>query len=359
MKAYLTLQNGRVFAGEAIGAIKEAVGEIVFTTAMTGYVEALTNPEYYGQLVMQTFPLIGNCGVASEDMESAKCRVGGYIVRELCDEPSNFRAETTLNEFLKKQGVCGICGIDTRELTRIIRDNGVMNAKISYKAEKKKDPALDTYKVNGAVKKVTCLTPGLIRATEKKYTAALIDLGVKNNLISALNALGFDVIRCPAETPADEILKLSPDAVVVSSGPGDPKDNIQVVDGLKKLLGILPVFGVGLGHQVLALAFGADTCKLKYGHRGANHPVKDADCGKVLVTVQNHGFAVDGFSLPSFAKVTHINMNDGTCEGAEYCGKLAYGIQFSPADSEYGYLFDKLIGFIKAGKNGGVTVNAN
>jgi len=389
---YIILANGRVFKGKPFGAVGEAVGEIVFTTAMTGYLETLTDPSYYGQIVVQTFPLIGNYGIISADFESNSSKVKAYVVREWCQVPSNFRCEGELDAFLKAQNIVGVHGVDTRELTKIIREVGVMNAKITTTLNNfEKDLAeINGYKITDAVQTVSCretistentdVTGKSISAIEIVPTSdigksvdvvtsrdvatvdtkeasgvcrvALWDFGAKENIRRELIKRGCEVITVPAETSTESILALHPDGIMLSNGPGDPADNKGIIAELKKLSASgLPIFGICLGHQLLALAQGAETSKLKYGHRGANQPVKDLKTGRVYITSQNHGYAVVANSLPAHARMRFQNANDGTCEGIEYLNMPAFSAQFHPEASagplDTSYLFDQFIALMR------------
>ena len=331
-KVYITLENGRVFEGESFGAEGEALGELVFTTGVVGYVETLTDPSYAGQIIMHTFPQIGNYGIIPGDFESERCHARGVVVRECCTEPSNFRSEGTLDAFLKEQGVAGICGVDTRELTQIIREAGVMNALISAeKPENVPEKVLD-YKVRGVVAETSCKSAYTVSAKGKKrFSVALMDYGAKQNIIRELVAMGCEVTVWPYDTKAEIILASKPDGVMLSNGAGDPEENVQCIAEIKKLLGKLPIFGICLGHQLLALAAGGKTEKLKYGHRGGNHPVRELESGRVYITSQNHGYAVIGESLDgAAARVSYVNLNDGTCEGLVYPELKAFSLQFHP-----------------------------
>ena len=328
-KVYLTLENGDVFQGYRFGADGEAVGELVFSTGMVGYVETLTDPSNLGQLVVQTFPLVGNYGVNESDAESDRAWVTAYVVREFCDEPSNFRSEISLDAYLKKQGVIGIYGVDTRQLTKILREEGVMNARISDK------PAVDEYDdtaefyVKDAVKTVAPKEYKTYGEENAKYTVALWNFGAKNSMINSLLSQGCRVISVPAFATAEEVLGTNADGVVLSDGPGDPMENQSIVEEVKKLLGKKPVLGTGLGHQLVALALGAETAKCKYGHRGSNQPVKCLDCGKVYISTQNHGYQVLEESLKT-GRVQFVNVNDGACEGIAYEDLNAFTTQFAP-----------------------------
>ncbi|MBQ2212666.1 MAG: glutamine-hydrolyzing carbamoyl-phosphate synthase small subunit, partial [Ruminococcus sp.] len=298
--AYLVLENGTVFEGKAFGAEKETMGELVFTTAMTGYLETLTDPSYFGQVVLHTFPLIGNYGVIRSDFETPTPALNGYIVREWCQAPSNFRSEGDLDTFLKEKGVTGICGLDTRALTRIVREYGVMNCAIRYTPEVT-DEILNELKgfvITEAVEKTTISEIENFPVENAKYHVVLMDFGAKHNIGRELNKRGCSLTVVPAGTAAEEVLALNPDGVMLSNGPGDPAKNAAVIAELKKLSDSgVPMFGICLGHQLLALAHGAKTEKLKYGHRGANQPVTDTETGRVYITSQNHGYAVVNDSL--------------------------------------------------------------
>ena len=355
--AYLILENGMVFEGKAFGAEKETTGELVFTTAMTGYLETLTDPSYFGQVVMQTFPLIGNYGVISADFESASPSLKGYIVREWCQAPSNFRSEGDLDTFLKESGVPGICGIDTRALTRIIREHGVMNCRISYSSEVTDETIADikNYKILDAVESTTDKETKKIDAENAELNVVVMNFGAGLGYIDELVKRRCNITVVPAGTTADEILALNPDGVMLTNGAGDPAENTQVVEELKKLgENKIPMFGISLGHQLLALSQGAKTEKLKYGHRGANQPVKELSTGKMYITAQNHGYSVVNDSVPKTAEVTYINGNDGTCEGISYTEIPAFSVQFQPEISggphDTAILFDRFIKMMKDNK---------
>ncbi len=345
-KAYLILSNGAVFEGYKIGADRECVGEVVFTTGMEGYLETLTDPSYAGQIVVQTFPLIGNYGVISPDFEGT-CAVKGYVVRSLCDAPSNFRSEYALGKFLAEQGVCGICGIDTRRLTKMIREEGVMNGMISDSASADAD-MIASYRVEGVVAQVSS---DMIREYpaqgEEKHLVALIDYGAKGSIVKCLQKRGCRVISYPHGTSAEEILEADPDGIMLSNGPGDPAENVFEIGQIKKLLGKRPLFGICLGHQLTALSLGGVTEKLKYGHHGANQPVKDIKSGRTYITSQNHNFAVISETLSGKGEEIFVNANDGSCEGMAYPDKSAFTVQFHPEanggphDTEF--LFDRFI----------------
>ncbi|NLT08248.1 MAG: glutamine-hydrolyzing carbamoyl-phosphate synthase small subunit [Ruminococcus sp.] len=352
-KAYLMLADGQVFEGRSFGAKGTVIGEVVFTTGLTGYQETLTDPSYYGQIVTQTFPLIGNYGVNSQDNESAKSYVTGYIVREWCNAPSNFRCEGNINDFLKEHNIVGINGIDTRRLTRTIREVGVMNGVITTEdVYAKKDELLEKIKafsVKDAVKSVTNTETLTYEPEEKKYRVVLFDFGYKRNIRQELIKRGCEVVVVPANTTAEQVKDLDPDGIMLSNGPGDPAENVEIIENIKDIekLGI-PIFGICLGHQLMALANGGRTEKLKYGHRGANQPVIDLESGLTYVTSQNHGYAVIGDSIdPSVGHVSHINANDKTCEGIRYTSVNAFTVQFHPeahgGPLDTAYLFDEFV----------------
>ena len=416
MKAFLILADGTVFEGKSIGATGSTIGETVFTTGMTGYLETLTDPSYYGQIVTQTFPLIGNYGDIPVDYESKKSWVRGYIVRELCEQPSNFRCSGKLNDFLIAQGIIGICGIDTRALTKRLRESGVMNGMIvsGKNAEKLRPQELlakiKDYKIEGAVERVqnnsfdNCHAelvsasnghaelisasinkiPKQVRNDKIIYHIVLFDFGAKLNIQRELEKRGCKVTVVPYNTTAEEVIKMSPDGIMLSNGPGDPAENISVIEEIKKLCewnkkcviprldrGIstsqtvldcrvkpdndtkyksIPIFGICLGHQMLALARGCKTSKLKYGHRGGNHPCKDTETNRVYITSQNHGYAVENTSLPPYAKMSFFNVNDGTVEGITYTDIPAFSVQFHPeacgGPHDTNFLFDRFLKMI-------------
>ncbi len=394
-KACLVLANGLVFEGRGLGASGVVTGETVFTTGMNGYIETLTDPSYYGQIVTQTFPLIGNYGIIPKDFESGAAHVSGYIVRDPCEDPSNFRSGGDLDSFLKQQKVIGLCGIDTRELTKLLREAGVMNGMIisgedgeaaRYRAMlsdgKSKAELLEqikAYRITNAVESVT----GSARAVEedaktvftesaayrfvpvradgtkvndmdaamragKGKKVVLWDFGAKANIRRELLKRGLEVIVMDASAGADDILAAKPDGLMLSNGPGDPGDNTRIIAEIKKLIQAgLPIFGICLGHQMLALAAGARTSKLKYGHRGANQPVKQLSTGRVYISSQNHGYAVENDSLPEGAVLSFVNTNDGTCEGITYTGFPAFSVQFHPeacsGPLDTSFLFDEFV----------------
>lgn len=358
MKAFLILSDGNVFEGTSIGAEREVISEIVFNTSMTGYLEVLTDPSYAGQAVVMTYPLIGNYGICHADEESGRPWPDGFIVRELSRVPSNFRSEDSIQNFLKENNIPGIAGIDTRALTKILREKGTMNGMITTNENYNLDeilPKLKEYTTGKVVEKVTC---------EEKYVlpgdgfkVALMDFGAKRNIARSLNKRGCEVTVYPALTTAEEILAANPDGIMLSNGPGDPKECVSIINEIKKLYDSdVPVFAICLGHQLMALATGADTHKMKYGHRGANHPVKDLQTGKVYISSQNHGYVVDMDTLDDkIARPAFINVNDKTNEGLEYVGKNIFTVQFhpeacaGPKDSDY--LFDRFMNMMKKGRD--------
>lgn len=358
MKAFLILEDGHVFTGTSIGSNREIISEIVFNTSMTGYLEVLTDPSYAGQAVVMTYPLIGNYGICHEDMESGKPWVDGYIVRELSRIPSNFRSEDTIQHFLTEHDIPGIAGIDTRALTKILRESGTMNGMITtnenYNLEEVL-PKLKAYTCGKVVEKVTCQKADTME--NAGYRVALLDLGAKKNIARSLHQRGCQVTIYPAGTSAQEIIESNPDGIMLSNGPGDPKECTSVIEEIRKLYETdIPIFAICLGHQLMALATGADTYKLKYGHRGGNHPVKDLETGRVYISSQNHGYAVDVNSLnPQMAVPAFENVNDKTNEGLRFVGKNIFTVQFHPeacpGPQDSGYLFDRFIKMMEVKKH--------
>ena len=392
MKAFLILEDGTVFEGIHIGAEKEIMSEIVFNTSMAGYLEVLTDPSYAGQAVCMTYPLIGNYGVCLDDLESTKPWPDGFIVRELSRLASNFRFDMTIQQFLEEQGIPGIAGIDTRALTKILREKGTMNGMITTNENfdsNKILPLLHAYKTGNVVEKVSCehtyeikgvkdlsengalsgsqsfdsaayakgikeKKPSLVKTLNGKgKKVALLDLGAKANIADSLAQRGCDVTVYPALTSAEEILRDKPDGIMLSNGPGDPKDCESIIKEIKKLYDSqVPIFAICLGHQLMALATGADTYKLKYGHRGGNHPVKDLSTGRVYISSQNHGYVVDTEKLdPKVATPAFVNVNDNTNEGLAYTGKNIFTVQFHPeacpGPQDSSYLFDRFISMME------------
>ncbi len=388
MKAFLILEDGTVFEGTHIGIEKEIISEIVFNTSMAGYLEVLTDPSYAGQAVCMTYPLIGNYGVCLEDMESRQAWPDGFIVKELSRVPSNFRSDMTIQEFLLEQKIPGIASIDTRALTKILREKGTMNGMITTNENYHLDeiiPKLKAYTTGKVVDKVTCKQKNTVTASKElsdngpiagsfsfnednykngiKETkpslirelnglgkrVALMDFGAKKNIADSLAKRGCEVTIYPAFTSAEEIIKDNPDGIMLSNGPGDPKECVEIIEEIKKLYQTdIPIFAICLGHQLMALATGADTHRLKYGHRGGNHPVKDLETGKVYISSQNHGYVVDTDNMnKDIAVPAFINVNDGTNEGLKYIGKNIFTVQFHPeacpGPQDSGYLFDRFI----------------
>ena len=402
MKAFLILEDGTVFTGTSFGAAKEVISEIVFNTSMAGYPEVLTDPSYAGQAVCMTYPLIGNYGVCLEDMESVRPWPDALIVRETCHVPSNFRSDESLDAFMKKYDIPGISGIDTRALTKLLREIGTMNGMVTTDEHYDLQiilPQLKKYTCGKVVEKVTCkekyTVPGAKDLSEngpisghaffdsneyEKYQdgdksckekrpslvrnlngqglkIGLLDVGLKENIVRSLSMRGCDVTVYPAWTPAAEILADQPDGIMISNGPGDPKECTSIIAEVRKLYeSNVPIFAICLGHQLMALATGSDTFKLKYGHRGGNHPVKDLTTGRVYISSQNHGYAVDESSVnPAIAEPLFVNVNDGTNEGLVYKGKNIFTVQFHPeacpGPQDSGFLFDRFFENIKEGRN--------
>ncbi len=357
-KARLILADGTIFNGYSFGAQGTAIGEVVFTTGEVGYQETLTDPSFYGQLVTHTFPLIGNYGVNGEDFESDGVHFKGYIVREWCEAPSNFRMTGNLDEFLKKYNVVGIYGIDTRALTRKIREAGVMNGMITTE-ELDLDKAMAQirdFAIADAVKSVSVTQRQEFPVENPRYHVALFDFGYKYNIRRWLNRLGCHVTVVPPLTTAQELKEMGVDGIMLSNGPGDPAENVEIIKNLKEIakLGI-PMFGICLGHQLMALAMGATTSKMKYGHRGGNQPVIDLERGRTYITSQNHGFAVDASTIPvQIGHVSHINANDKSCEGIRYTAFPCFTVQFHPEASsgphDTNYLFQTFMDLIAASK---------
>lgn len=351
VKAYLTLKNGKQFAGFRFGATGETVGELVFTTGMTGYIETLTDPSYFGQIVTQTFPLIGNYGMISSDCESKKPWVSAYVVREKCDDPSNFRCEETLDKYLKEHNIIGLYGIDTRELTKIVREAGVMNAAITSKPLEDFGD-VDKFVIKDAVKSVTCRE--IVRYGNPEGLKIVVwDFGAKDNIVRELVKRGCYCIKVPSYYEAEQILALDPDGLMLTNGPGDPAENVGIIKNIAKLAGKLPIFGICLGHQLFALAMGGATKKMKYGHRGANQPVKNLGTGRIYISSQNHGYEVVSSSVPN-GKLSYVNANDDTCEGFDYPELNAFTVQFHPeacgGPQDTTFLFDRFISNVKESK---------
>lgn len=343
---FLVLENGKTFPGKLIGSKKNVIGEVVFNTGMTGYEEIITDPSYYGQIVTMTYPLIGNYGVNSEDIESSRPQVKALVVRELCDYPSNWRSERTLNDLLIEYDITGIQGLDTRELTKTLRGYGTMRGIICQELPSPQElDKMMKYSIVNPVQKVSCKESYTIKGNAKKV--AVMDFGLKRNILYCLRKRDLDLTILPENTTAEEILNGGYDGLVLTNGPGDPKDNKEIIKNIKKMLGKIPMFGICMGHQLMALAAGGNTVKLKYGHRGGNHPVKCLETGKMFITSQNHSYAVDADNLPNNAKVSFINWNDKTVEGVDYKDMKCFSVQFHPEASagpnDAGYLFDRFV----------------
>jgi len=354
--AYLTLEDGKIFEGQLFGNEEDTIGEVVFNTGMTGYQEVLTDPSYHGQIVTMTYPLIGNYGVNEIDPESEKPQVKGFIVRELCDNPNNYFSENDLNSYLAKNEISCISGIDTRELTRVVREEGVLRGIISKeKPSEAQISEMLKYECKNPVDRVTCKSEYIFESNSKqRLNVAVLDYGLKRNILRSLSKRGCKLTVFPAGTKPEEILERGFDGLMLTNGPGDPKDNIEIIENLKQLIGTLPTFGICLGHQLIALASGASSSKLKYGHRGANHPVKDIEKDRVYITSQNHGYTINNENLPKNMEVTHLNWNDQTIEGIRYTDKRVFSVQFhpeaAPGPEDTAYLFDEFIDLME-GKN--------
>ena len=356
-RAYLVLEDGAVFEGWSFGAERDSYGELVFSTSMTGYQEALTDPSFAGQLVTLTYPLIGNYGINDEDNESIKVQVAGFVVREHCLTPSNGENASTLHDFLAAQDVPGIFGVDTRAVTRRLRNRGVMMGVIALDSPSRAArlwSLTPRYDDVDHVARVT--TPEVYRWGGRKVEEGLrivvTDYGVKNNVLRCLHERGCEVVTAPADVSASDVLALKPDGLLLSPGPGDPALLDYAVEAASELLGRVPILGICLGHQVVARALGAGTFKLPFGHRGANHPVKDLATGRVYITAQNHGYAVDAATLPSGLTASHVNLNDETIEGLAHRDMPIMTIQYhseaSPGPRDNEYIFDRFLDMVRA-----------
>ena len=374
-KAYLSLENGKVFEGSRFGAEGEVYGEVVFNTSLTGYQEILTDPSYNGQIVVMTYPEIGNYGVNSQDLESRKPHVRGFVVKEYCNFPSNWRAEDNLENFLIKHGILGIQEIDTRELTKIIRTEGALRGVISTKEndisklikKAKESQSIVGIDLVSEVSRTTVDTnikfpstnpyasPSNTKNNEKKYKVVAYDFGIKSNILRQLYYLGCEITAVPSKTNPEDILKMNPDGIFLSNGPGDPAAVKYASKNVQELIGKKPIFGICLGHQILSLSLGGETFKLKFGHRGAIQPVKNLNTDKVEITAQNHGFAVDPDSLGNKVRITHINLNDQTVEGIKHKEYPLFSVQYhpeaSPGPHDSSYLFKEFINLMDECKN--------
>lgn len=353
MKRQLILEDGSVFVGEGFGSDRHSVGEVVFTTAMTGYQETISDPSYCGQIVTLTYPLVGNYGINRDDFESISPAIQGFVVKESCDFPSNWRNQMSLHEFFQKKDIPGIAGIDTRKLTRIIRQYGTLKGTICS-MEENVDEIIEKLRAtklrSDQVKQVSTKTPYPSPGRGKRVV--LVDYGMKHGILRELNKRDCDVIVVPYNTSASEVLSLNPDGVMLSNGPGDPKNVTEGIEMVKGILGKVPLFGICLGHQLFALACGANTEKMKFGHRGANHPVKDLATGKVAITSQNHGYTVEEDSIKNTSlEVTHIALNDGTIEGLKHKEFPAFTVQYhpeaSPGPEDANNLFEQFLHMIE------------
>ena len=367
--AYLVLEDGSIHRGESMGARVEGHGEVVFNTSMTGYQEVLTDPSYAGQLVTLTYPLVGNYGISDslDGTESARIQVAGFVVREHCDQPSHGQSDLTLDEYLKSQGIPGICGVDTRAITRRLRERGVMMGLITTgnpEAAAAQLAEMPRYDDQDLVRTVTAeeryrwsaegpLPAGLgdRNSGEFQHRILVTDVGLKYNILRLLRERGCEVIAVPAETSAEDMLAMNPSGILLSPGPGDPQLLDYVVGNVRQILGRVPVMGICLGHQLVARALGGGTYKLPFGHRGGNHPVQDLATGRVYITAQNHGFAVDPDTLPPGLEVSHINLNDHTVEGTRHRDMPLFTIQYhseaSPGPRDNEYIFDEFLGMVK------------
>ena len=349
MKAKLILENGMIFHGKAFGYLDEAIGELVFTTAMTGYQEVLTDPSYYGQIVVMTYPLIGNYGINLSDSQSDGIKVKGFVIKEDAKLPNNFRCEITLEAYLKQNKIMGFKDVDTRQLTKIIRESGSMKAVITTQelSQKELREKFMSFSNNDAVSKVTRKDILKIEGANEKI--AILDFGIKRHIIESFVKRGCGVRVYPANVDYETIMEYNPDAVFLSNGPGDPEDLPEAIDLIKKFVGKKPIIGICLGQQLVALALGGKTSKMKFGHRGGNHPVKDIEKNKIYVSSQNHGYQVS--ELPQGMKLSHVNLNDNTVEGMKNEELKIYTVQFhpeaSPGPEETGYIFDDFLDMIK------------
>jgi len=354
MNAFLALEDGTILSGRSFGSDKLAEGELVFNTSMTGYVEALTDPSYKGQILMMTYPLIGNYGVCRDDFESDGVKAQGFVVRELCKKPSNWRSQLSVDELLKEFDISGIEGIDTRYLTRKTRDKGALKAVIGV-GDVDPDELIAKAKNQTPITEIdvvekVCVKEPVKYSTGGKLDVVLVDCGIKESIAKQLAQRGINVILVPYNYPSNKILEMDPDGVFISNGPGDPSRVTATIETIKKLAGQLPMAGICLGHQLMSLAMGAETYKLKFGHRGANQPVKDFESGRIFISSQNHGFAVRQETMPADLEVTQINLNDMTVEGMKHKKLKYFSVQYhpeaSPGPHDTFFFFDQFIKFI-------------
>lgn len=349
MEGYLLLEDGSVYRGEVVGATGRTMGEVVFNTGMTGYQEILTDPSYRGQIVVMTYPLIGNYGINSEDVESYQPHVQGFVAREFCAEPNNWRCEQDIDAYLRAKNVVGLIGVDTRALTRHLRKTGVMRGIITVEEPTEVPASAWQWPPRDLVREAAVPQPQHFAGTGPHVV--LIDCGVKKNIIRSLRKRDCAVTVVPPWTTAEEILAYNPDGVLLSNGPGDPEDMGYLAATVQTLLGRVVLFGICLGHQVLGIALGGKTYKLKFGHRGVNHPVKDLETGRVYITSQNHGYAIDAQSLPDTVEVTQINLNDHTVEGIRHRELPVCAVQYhpeaSPGPDDAAFLFDRFIALMQ------------
>lgn len=365
VKRQLVLEDGTVFVGKGFGSMKDTTGEVVFSTGMTGYQEEISDPSFCAQIVTLTYPLVGNYGINRDDFESISPVIHGLIVKEACDSPSNWRSQETLDEYLKSKDIPGLQGIDTRKLTRIIRQHGTLKGAICGMdvdaqniIEKLKKQPLPTDQVAQVSTKTAYPSPG------RGYRVVLVDFGMKHGILRELNSRDCDVIVVPYNITAEEVLRLKPDGIMLSNGPGDPTDVPEAIEMIKGVLGKVPVFGICLGHQLFALACGASSSKMKFGHRGGNHPVKNLKTGAVDITSQNHGYTIDIDSIANTRlEVTHVALNDGTVEGLQHLDYPAFTVQYhpeaSPGPEDSNHLFDDFINLIETQKKEGEAVCQN
>ncbi|THE14411.1 carbamoyl-phosphate synthase small subunit [Bacillus timonensis] len=365
MKRQLILEDGTIMVGEGFGSEEDTFGEVVFNTGMTGYQEILSDPSYCGQIVTLTYPLIGNYGINRDDFESIHPAINGFIVNEVCDHPSNFRSQFSLDDYFKLKNIPGLSGIDTRKLTRIIRQYGTlkgsicgMDVDVNEVINQLKDKTLPADQVKQVSTKGSYPSPG------RGQRVVLVDFGMKHGILRELNNRDCDVIVVPYNVSAEEILRLNPDGIMLSNGPGDPKDVPEAITMINEVLGKVPLFGICLGHQLFALACGADTEKMKFGHRGSNHPVKHLASGKVAITSQNHGYTVKEESLATTRlEVTHLALNDGTVEGLRHLDYPAFTVQYhpeaSPGPEDANSLFNDFLQMIENFKKEGEELCQN